>query len=279
MHRAVPFQGQQRFDWRRSPLVSSQAHEMIAAGLGAGALLRWCVVGLVALATATSPPRLPQIAVAWLVLVSLYNVMGQHGAHLLTGRSVLRLARGLVVADMTAMLALSALYQGVPPEHLSVGFFLVLLEALLWWDWRGVMASIGLIALCWALTDLATFAQAAGTDFPWRGFLGGLLTVGVAGVALVLVLRVLSAAMDLARDPEEDPVSADGAPRVRLSNREKEVLALISSGCSNRMIAARLNLAPSTVKTHVESILARLDARNRAEAVAIAARLRLLTGA
>src|SRR5262249_49603509 len=72
---------------------------------------------------------------------------------------------------------------------------------------------------------------------------------------------------------------ADEAVRVRLSPREKQVLALISAGCSNRMIATRLHLATSTVKSHVESILVRLDARNRAEAVAIAARLRLLTPA
>src|SRR5262249_2753435 len=73
--------------------------------------------------------------------------------------------------------------------------------------------------------------------------------------------------------------SAAGAVRIRLSAREKEVLALVSAGCSNRMIAARLHLATSTVKSHIESILERLGARNRAEAVAIAARLRLLADA
>ncbi len=42
------------------------------------------------------------------------------------------------------------------------------------------------------------------------------------------------------------------------------------------MIAARLPLGESTVKTHVEGLLARLNARNRAEAVAAASRLHIL---
>jgi len=237
----------QRMDWWRSWLVSSQRPDRIAPRLRAGAMLRWCMVALVAIATATGPPRLPALAVGWLALVSLYNALGHYGGDVVTGRSALRLAQGLVVADMAAMVALAAMYRGLPPANLSLGFFLVLLEALIWCDWTGVMLSIGLIGTGWVVTDLVGCLGSAPT-FPWRDFLGDLLTVGVVAVALVLALRVLSATVNdggAGADPSQ--AATDGGVRIRLSAREKEVLALISAGCSNRMIATRLHLAPSTV--------------------------------
>jgi two-component system, NarL family, nitrate/nitrite response regulator NarL len=54
--------------------------------------------------------------------------------------------------------------------------------------------------------------------------------------------------------------------------REREVLALIAEGMSNRAIAERLGLSDHTVKFHVGSLLGKLDAATRAELVAIAAR-------
>jgi DNA-binding NarL/FixJ family response regulator len=57
------------------------------------------------------------------------------------------------------------------------------------------------------------------------------------------------------------------APRP-LSHREKQVLALVVKGLTNREIAGRLYLAESTVKTHLASAFRKLDARSRSEAVA-----------
>jgi DNA-binding NarL/FixJ family response regulator len=57
------------------------------------------------------------------------------------------------------------------------------------------------------------------------------------------------------------------APRP-LSHREKEVLALVVLGMTNREIAGKLYLAESTVKTHLSSAFRKIDARSRAEAVA-----------
>jgi DNA-binding NarL/FixJ family response regulator len=54
-----------------------------------------------------------------------------------------------------------------------------------------------------------------------------------------------------------------------LSHREKQVLNLVVSGLTNRQIADALYLSESTVKTHVSSAFAKLDARSRAEAAAI----------
>jgi DNA-binding NarL/FixJ family response regulator len=57
------------------------------------------------------------------------------------------------------------------------------------------------------------------------------------------------------------------APRP-LSHREKEVLALVVLGLTNREIARKLYLAESTVKTHLSSAFRKIDARSRSEAVA-----------
>ena len=52
-----------------------------------------------------------------------------------------------------------------------------------------------------------------------------------------------------------------------VTNREREVLALIASGLSNAEIAHRLTLSPATVKTHVGRLLDKLAARDRAQLV------------
>jgi DNA-binding NarL/FixJ family response regulator len=58
------------------------------------------------------------------------------------------------------------------------------------------------------------------------------------------------------------------APRA-LSHREKEILALVVRGRTNAEIAALLFVAESTVKTHLSSAFAKLDAGSRAEAAAL----------
>jgi len=75
-----------------------------------------------------------------------------------------------------------------------------------------------------------------------------------------------------------EPVSSVGAERVRqtpwreLTRRQRDVLALISEGKSNKLIADALTMTESTVKAHVKQIIKRLHVANRTQAALLATR-------
>ena len=60
-----------------------------------------------------------------------------------------------------------------------------------------------------------------------------------------------------------------------LTEREHEVLLLMVEGLNNTQIANKLTVSPSTIKSHVSSILAKLGVSSRTEAVALALRNKL----
>ncbi|MCD6032466.1 MAG: helix-turn-helix transcriptional regulator [Thermomicrobiales bacterium] len=72
----------------------------------------------------------------------------------------------------------------------------------------------------------------------------------------------------------DQPLTAQRS--LELTAREREVLTLLAEGASNKVIARRLGISVHTVKYHVASILEKLDATGRTDAVAHAVRLGLI---
>jgi len=62
------------------------------------------------------------------------------------------------------------------------------------------------------------------------------------------------------------------SPENELTDREREVLRLVTEGATNREIASRLYISQNTVSFHMKNILAKLHVRNRAQAAAFAIR-------
>ena len=69
-----------------------------------------------------------------------------------------------------------------------------------------------------------------------------------------------------ATEPLQCLVDRDGST-THLTPRERETLSLVAEGLDNRAIAARMQIAPATVKNHLSAILAKLEAPNRTDAV------------
>jgi DNA-binding NarL/FixJ family response regulator len=67
-------------------------------------------------------------------------------------------------------------------------------------------------------------------------------------------------------------MSASGTGLATLTPRERDILALVATGCSNKEIATRLTLSERTVRTHVSNILAKLRLRSRTQAALLAIR-------
>jgi DNA-binding CsgD family transcriptional regulator len=97
-----------------------------------------------------------------------------------------------------------------------------------------------------------------------------------------LIMERLAGLGDIAEDGERTaPAEGDAlvvatAADPTLTPREVEVLGLLAEGMANKEIAARLSFSTHTAKFHVESLLRKLDAANRAEAVREGIRLGLI---
>ena len=92
--------------------------------------------------------------------------------------------------------------------------------------------------------------------------------VVAAGEALLAPSVTRRLIADFARRPRQDPVPAPSLGS--LTQRETEVLRLIARGMSNAEISNALVIAEQTTKTYVGRILAKLNLRDRAQAVVVA---------
>jgi two-component system, NarL family, nitrate/nitrite response regulator NarL len=108
----------------------------------------------------------------------------------------------------------------------------------------------------------------------------GLLFRDVAPAPLLAALGAVARGLCVF-DPALSPLRA--SPRAALPGpdaltpREREVLALVAEGLSNKAIAERLDISEHTAKFHVNAVLAKLGVQRRTEAIVRAARLGLVT--
>jgi DNA-binding NarL/FixJ family response regulator len=101
------------------------------------------------------------------------------------------------------------------------------------------------------------------------------IRVVAAGDALLAPAVTRRLIAEFARRPEPSPVTP--AALAGLTDREREVLALVARGLTNAEIADQLVVSAATTKTHVSRILAKLQARDRAQLVMLAYETGLVT--
>src|SRR4030095_2117219 len=111
-------------------------------------------------------------------------------------------------------------------------------------------------------------------DTPPAELLAAIRVVAAGGALLApgITRRLIA---EFARRP--DPTQIAPAALQGLTDREREVLALVAHGLSNSEIAERLVVSSATSKTYVSRLLAQLGARDRAQLVAIAYETGLVT--
>ena len=126
---------------------------------------------------------------------------------------------------------------------------------------------------------LTTFEEDSVVFGALRAGASGFLLKTAPAEELVRAVRVVAAGDSLlspsitrrlveefARTPSRDDVTGLD----ELTQRETEVLRLVARGLSNAEIAGQLFVEPSTVKSHVASVLSKLDLRDRVQAVVLA---------
>lgn len=149
--------------------------------------------------------------------------------------------------------------------------------------WHPLLNTVGWGMTLAGITFFAVFGAVA------RGLFIQIMApilVVVAGVALrwlhleTILPEGLQKRLGLSTRPAADPASTAAGSGMEslvepLSSRELEVLRLIDAGYSNQQIAAKLSVAPSTVKTHINNIYGKMGVQTRVQAVNRARELNL----
>ena len=96
------------------------------------------------------------------------------------------------------------------------------------------------------------------------------IRVVAAGEALLSPRATRGLIARFLAQPSHDGLDADDGALDVLTDREREMVALVAYGLTNEDIAARLHLSPLTVKTHVNWAMSKLRVRDRAQLVVLA---------
>jgi len=124
----------------------------------------------------------------------------------------------------------------------------------------------------WPAARLIVLTASGGNEDIYRALRAGAqayLLKSVRPQALIRAIHDVCAGRRVI-PPEVAAQLAERMPLSDLTPREMEVLGLIVDGCSNKEIAARLDLAETTVKTHVANVLGKLGVEDRTQAATAA---------
>jgi len=246
---------------------------------------RWPGLVFAAILSLMVPPKVPLGLALILAWVAVYNAWAMVNIPRADDGSVLRMGRALTLLDTISYFAVLFVFGGVGASTSIYAAYILLIVWLVAYDGaEGAMLAVTIFVLGMILLHAALLAI-FGVPFNARDVLLWSLIMVVAGAILAAYDRIVVGAAAASRIASPDGsgattvttvTSGSAVPAVRLSRREQEVLQLVAEGYSNTMIAGHLHLSENTVKTYVENLLSRFNARNRAEAVAAASRQNLI---
>lgn len=236
--------------------------------------LRWATAALAAMVGLLVRPGPVGALVALIIAVAIYNALVTVAIRQADDAGRRRIARLTWVADQFFAFAAVAIFTGWPQG--AAPYLFVTLEAVFYEGLIGGLISAALFAVL--ETGFQFGRQAiAGTPVAWPELITFITVVGLAAAAFVGVTNILlTPEPPVAERNGHKPINGELPAGIRLTRRELEIVQLMASGYSNAMIASRLHLSESTIKSYVEVLLGRLNVRNRTEAVAAASRLKLL---
>jgi len=256
-----------------------------------GTVVRWPGLLFAAVLSLAVPPKSSVGLALVLVWVTVYNAWGMIAISKADDRAILRIGRALTLLDTVSYFLVLFVFGGVGASTSIYAAYILLIVWMVAYDGaEGAMLVVGIFVI--GMIALHGALQAVyQTDFAGQDVLFWSLIMVVAGAILAAYDRIVIGGVlpQVQGSPGpngstagttativETPVTSASPPAVRLSPREQEVLQLVSEGYSNSMIAGRLHLSENTIKTYVENLLSRFNARNRAEAVAAASRQNLI---
>ena len=166
--------------------------------------------------------------------------------------------------------------------EVSAGIEVYLPDAVVWdlgWDLASGLEQLSSLPES-APPVLALVADAADAPQAWSAGARGILRRDSDAATLFSALQAVASGLGVF-DPNVPGLGPPvGNPVVGqtpgLTPREQETLLLLADGLPNKTIASRLSISEHTVKFHVNSILSKLGAQSRTEAVARATRLGLI---
>jgi DNA-binding CsgD family transcriptional regulator len=259
-----------------------------------GTVVRWPGLLFAAILSLAVKPISPIGLALVLIWVATYNAWGMIAISRANDGSILRIGRALTLLDTISYFLVLFVFGGVGASTSIYAAYILLIVWMVAYDGaEGAMLCVGIFVVGMIALHAALKAF-LGQEFDGRDVLLWSLIMVVAGAILAAYDRIViggvlpqetalgpngsshPAAAPVSASSVATPVTSGSVPAVRLSPREQEVLELVAEGYSNAMIANRLHLSENTVKTHVENLLSRLNARNRAEAVAAASRQNLI---